>query len=424
MKKKVFSAFALSLALCVTLGAFGCGEGGKSNAGMNNNPAPQQPTGPVTPPIVDNYTGELSESSYDSVNSAQNAYFENEILGKASSVTNYYFQDQEMTETELLKIKGDFIKGGITEDQISNIFKYMLSYTDDDASRELQKIMYLLELTDMTYRYFTPEVEEGTALTGSYYESVAENTLSTGSVTVKSTFSMTMIMDNTILGSEKMTMDIQQSSTLYITPDAAYSKVTQKSSIDGQPSPDITAEIYMVRSEDDPTKFIQATKNVGDTHWEVSYYPLTLEFPNIAPTDPEYLSCVLAFSEFGLSDHSYFTKTSFGFTMNTDKEQKFLRDIFSITTLSSLDMNMGELLDNVVLDFKDGSKTDFHIQNGALGKYAYDIAINYFISGYTTPYISQTMKGTSNFSNYGKTAVTIPADVADVIANSIIIENV
>ena len=416
MKKKVFSAFALSLALCVTLGAFGCGDGGKSNnAGMNNNPAPM-PSGPVTPPVVDIYEGELSESSYDSLYSAQDAYIANEILGKATSISNYSFQDQEMTETELLKIKGDFIKGGVSEDQINSVVKYLLSYTDDDASREMQKIMYFLEMTDTTYRYFTPKVEEGETLTNSYFDSVADNTLSSGCVTLKSTFSMTMVMNNSILGGEEMTQVINQSSTLYITPNAAYSRVVQQASMDGEQIPDSTAEMYIVRSEKDPTKFINAMKSAGETSWTVDYYPLEINFPKISATDPEYLLCVLAATEFGLSDHSYFTKTAFGFTMNTDKEQQFMNDVMSATTISSLGMNAGGLLDTITLQFKEGSKTDFYVQNGALSKYAYDISVDYFIKGHTDPYIKQDMKGTNNYSNYVQTEVTVPADVLNAIA--------
>lgn len=416
MKKKMFSAFALSLALCVTLGAFGCGDGGKSNAGMNNNPAPSQPSGPVTPPVVDTYEGELSESSYDSLYSAQEAYIANEILGKATSISNYSFQDQEMSEEELLKIKGDFIKGGVSEDQINGVIKFLLSYTDDDASRELQKIMYFLELKDITYRYFTPKVEEGATLTGSYYQSVADNTLSSGCVTVKSTFSMTMVMSNSILDSGEMTQVINQSGTIYITPDAAYSRVVQQSSTDGQQAPDATAEMYIVRSENDPTKFINAMKSTGETSWTVDYYPIEIEFPKISATDPEYLLCVLAASEFGLSDHSYFTKTAFGFTMNTDKEQQFMNDVMGATTISSLGMSGGDLLDTITLQFKEGSKTDFYVQNGALSKYAYDIAVDYLIKGHTDPYISQDMKGTNSYSNYGTTNVTVPQDVLEAIA--------
>ena len=417
MKKKVLSAFALSLALCLSLGATACGDGGNKNNASMNNPAPSQPTGPVTPPVVDTYKGELSETSYDSVNSAQNAYLENEILGKATSVSSYYFQDQEMAEEELLKVRGDFTASGIiTEEQISSVIKYLLCYTDSDTSEELQKIMYLLELTDMSYRYFTPEIEEGETLTGSYYDSVADNTLSTGRVTVKTTMSITMAMYGEILGGEDTTQVINQSSTLYITPDAAYSKVTQKSSTDGQQAPDATAEMYVVRSEKDPTKFINAMKSTGETSWTVDYYPIEINFPKISTTDPEYLLCVLAASEFGLSDHSYFTKTAFGFTMNTDKEQQFMNDVMAATTISSLGMSGGDLLDTITLQFKEGSKTDFYVQNGALSKYAYDIAVDYLIKGHTDPYISQDMKGTNSYSNYGTTNVTVPQDVLEAIA--------
>ena len=423
MKKKILSSFALSLALCLTLGATACGDGGNKNNASMNNPAPSQPSGPVTPPVVDTYKGELSETSYVNRAAAQNAYLENEILGKATSVSSYYFQNQEMTEVELLDIKGDFIASGIiTEEQISNVFKYLFCYMDSDTSEELQKIMYLLELTDLSYRYFTPEIEEGATLTGSYYDSVSKNTLSTGRVTVKTTMSMTMTTFGSIFGSEDTTQVINQSSTVYITPDAAYFKVTQKSSQDGQQMPEATADIYIVRSEEDPTKFIQAVKNEGYSEWELSYYPLTMEFPNIAPTDDQYLLCLLAASEFGLSDHSYFTKTSFGFTMNTAKEEKFMNDILSITTLSSFNTSMKDFLDSITLDFKDGSKSDFYVQNGAIGKYVYDISIDYYINGYENPYISQTMKGNNSYSNYGSTNVTVPQDVLEAIANASIIE--
>ncbi len=419
MQKKILSGILALSMLCGTAFMAACeSDSKKINASIPNNLQQQQQTppigNPVTPPVddrpVDTYDGVLSESTYQSEYLAASAYVTRELKGVAT-VGDLY--DYKVDETELSVEEISALNMGETQGNILSVRKMRVQYVNNDLSDIQEKEVYLISLDNGEYQYFVPKMVTGEALDKSYFDLAASTTLAYSSVTITMTNEENMHMSMSYgsdVESSKKTNGVWK-----ISGDTAYYKATIQDFSDGKTTTS-TIEEYIVRDPSNPKNFIAVMISNGEFY--AMDYPLTYTFENIAKTDDNYLMAALAMLEFAISDHSYFEKADFGFRTSANKMQAYSNDIILPMVAKTMNENFGHIIDVSSMQFTYGEQSyvNYHLKANTLNKQEFisDVTCSHSAYGITMDLYS---KGSLSYSDYGKTVVTIPANVQELINN-------
>jgi hypothetical protein len=409
MKKKLISGVLALSMLCGTAFMAACGESKKSSS-ATQPPQPPSNNTPITPPVdnrpVDTYTGYLSEDIYATEYDALSSYVARELKGAATIGDIYNYEiGEELSADEI-----SALNIGEVENLLA-VRKTRVQYVDKDYDDIKEKDVYLVVLNDGYLKYFAPALNTGDTLPSSYYDLVSSNTLSQTSVTCVSTTTQTISINIDSYGASSA--NITGTNTWKVTKDVVYCIANQQTEGYGSS----TSEYYIVRNPNDPSDFLQIYRN-GNNAWELTSYIATLTLPTIPKTDDNYLMASIVMLEFATADHSYFEKTNFGFRMSSDKLQAYCDNIVMPMVMDSLNESVGPSAELGKLNFlwKEDSLVDFYLKDNLLTKY--DSITDCTATGV---YVDMTMdmyiESTLNFSNYGTTVVTIPAEVQQIINN-------
>lgn len=357
MKKLAKFAIAALLTASMAIGFAACGTSGN----------------------VDTFAGALSEESYDSQETAVEAFLENEISGDAvqaelqdiKEVGDLAAEEVAALDTaDVLDADDTIVSAKIVEVSYTRVTSNVMALaaeTDDDV---FVFTVYVLEITPAgttvrEFRYYVPKAENGDVLTRSYYDDVLnpeKYVNCTQKYTAKSTsMGVSVNIEYLILcANDKATLQMK-------IPDMSASVMSI-----------VYTDIYGYFEDGESFKAWLSTDK-GETY-------------TVAPTG--------SFSQYGVTDmasfatlcipdidYSYFEKTSYGFKI----QESFLETYIGAT-----------------LGYYGGTDVSaelkFYVKDGRLSEMKSKVSAN--MQGYKT-----TSTETVTFSNFGTTVVTRPASI-------------
>lgn len=360
MKRKILALLLVAATAVACLAFTACGD-----------PAPSE-----------TYTGTVSEQSYTSSEDAANAFITNEIAS-SSDVAVYSGSNKEKDlteeEVEVLNVPQE---NGKTIDHIE---KWKVAYTKSavqtyaaSASAEnnyvtVYIIVYKVSDGEISvvdtyeYKYYVPLPENGEALSYSYYASVfnPENYINCTAISNTSS----------TVKAQGMSVTISVNYKMYITETAA--KFEMSVSTFGVKE---AMNIYIIKTGSTGKVVVEtngqySVSSLGDLNLGDSYEDLFAS----QLTDAEY---------------SFFTKTDYGFKMNTEKYNALLDSLLSQLGGSNFRLS--------------NAKADYYVVEGKLYKTVAELTASYYESGTS---FSVSAKAECKYINFGTTTVTIPDQV-------------
>ena len=421
MKKQISACILAAFMLTSAFALTNCDISGNhssnngANSSSNNSSYIPNPSTPSTPQVT--YKGKLLEKSYANKQEALQDFVVEQINGGATAA--------EFVSSETLGIipEADYDQyelGDMDKAEIVSIERVKVFYRD--AGKDQNKDVGVASIIDNTYRLLALPMQTGETLTEDYFETIRKSTLNSGSVTMSLMpgTTCTVTSDYSAMGSGIITETVTEM-TVYITADAFYSYKKKTVEMSGQSVAGVD-EMYIIRHPNDSSKYLCA---VNSGSWQVMEYPVTIEFPSIKTSDPQYLFAAMALNELGLTDHSYYTKTADGFTMNPDKPDAFLEDCLSIIYVG--DSTLGDMinLEDLSITLNNGSFNNFIVTNNRISGYHFNTDIDMSFKVYGTS-INMPMKMSANymFSNYGNTTIIIPENIQALFNQYVAANNV
>lgn len=369
----------------------GSGSGNGGNNGDSSELVDYAPEGfvPNNYPVDSSFKGAVSKQSYSSQNAAAQAFLSNEISGEAtqpsfvSYTTKSTLSTSEISKFDIEVSSGSRITsaecGEIEYQDNSNVSAKNASKAGDVFIVKTKKLTIYIFVIDMTdYKYFAPELNKGDIITKSYYDDVFDQskyvnctiteTASSSSVSRQKYGNMTLETSGTY----------SASATVKLTEDATYCIATQEMTtyMNGSlmESSSSTAELYIEYTDGEISKMYT---RVNGGEWKRA----TSSSVDIRQyTTPKM-------------DNSYFIKTDYGFTINSEKFSQYVQK--QINSISS-NNNMGITYDEL------SASAAFLVKDGKLDQIKTTVDGSYSMSG-----ITGTTSGESLdvYSNFGTTTV-------------------
>lgn len=325
------------------------------------------------------YTGHVSEQTYETPEASVQAFLETEVSGKSvKAVYVGYTKERELSEDEIeeLTIEEEYRTGLLSVEE-GNV-----KYTEAKESAALSKVhtasvdsvvddvlsrkVLILSYTGM-FRFFSPALADGEALTASYYDS---------------TFEGEKYINCTMNASISYNMDSYSFSTTSLakaTATALYEyDVFQSSQETG------TAELYMI----DAAEGIYCVYKEDNQPFHGDYgYDGTVH---------EYF--MSWFDErFGQLDHTFFEKTNTGYALRSDKFAEYL----------AIEYGWIDIPEDLKLEYV------INIADGKMADVTYKIECSEPGDTVSQTKYSQTMS--VRFSDFGTTVIDIPSAVSALL---------
>ncbi len=349
------------------------------------------------PAASETFTGAVSEQSYESQDSAAQAFVSAEINGESTSATFVsYSKTADLTADEIsaLNVSETVTSGeqGYVSYSTSTASTAAAGLTSGSSSENTQKL-YILKV-DNEYKYYTPALSSGENLTKSYLESVldADNYRN---YTLKNKIDYSLSYS----GSTNQNVKASGTMTLKITENGAIGSFPFKMTIEGM-TVSATGNYYYVKVNGGYYIYATATF-MGITETALDFFATDEEY--------EYLTNIGAnTSGYGVdmtdTDHTYFVKTDTGFSVREDKMTALLNALFS-------DMMSGSGVNVNINKFA----LDFYVSSGLIYQIKQNFAFNMTSYGETA---TLSMNNTMTLTNIGTTDMgTIPQDVIDYITS-------
>ena len=348
----------------------------------NNTP----PVGSLSNVGNESFKGTLSEETYNSSEDAARDFLRNELDGSTTSTTFVsYAKKSELTEEELAELPlGDLEVADIVSAE-SGTVTYVLSTTSGysltaaSSGNQRTQTLYIIQLED-GFRYFVPDQRNGEMISKSYYEDIwnLENyTNCTMSAKVVVSIDAKSIM-------QQAHAEVTVSLDMKCTENAIWMKMTPTVKAEGDGAEEIAQsiasefsnmEVYLV--EHNATLYA-CMKSNGT--WQASRAPFSSlgEFFMANNRQPEFF------------DHTYFEKTDNGFAIAPEKFNLYLQK------------------SGLTSGYDATGEATYFVKDEHLAKTTVRFTLSMSQSGVS---MKTTSSAVCEYSNYGTTTVSIPADL-------------
>lgn len=348
------------------------------------------------------YEGGVSETAYQKEDDAAEAFVRNELLGSDMQTQLTVAEPQSITKDEAAKIipaaftkdAVEFKKVEVTYTQAANEANAQATFLSTDkaiGNAQTKKVTVYLIKYGEEWKYFTPKVEVGNAVTKSYYDSIF-NAEKYKNCTMES-----VVTSGTHVSYEGTTIDmsITMKTVSKYAENGIYTSITSEVNASGNNDAAVeAAKSSMAQSAVNMEYYVSFGENnvseiylrMGDaTEWRkgdiVSINAASLE--DLYPFVNQYV------------DYTFFTKTETGCAVENDSLKDYYNQVFS-SLGNSLDMNV------------DNGYVKYYVSGGALSAIMLDITISMNVMGYT---YQVKATNTTKVTNYGTTVVARPEGV-------------
>lgn len=345
------------------------------------------------------YTGTISSESYSVADDAAKAFVSNEIFAADDSIDIEYDivsvkRDKALTKSEISSL-------GISDEYMQNateVLKYTVTYTENEAQDDDASVMslsstysnnstvtvYIICYADL-YKYFSPVVTDGNTLTKSYYDSIFDSEKYTN-CTFTSSSEITLHADY-LGGSIDVNMSME--STIMYDGDRIYLTET------------ITSNNTSIMQNADLALYIEGTDNSLQCYvlqngvWQRAYLSSIGNLFDFSSLDD-----LMPFAKSYL-DHSYFTKTDYGCTIEKDNLTKYTSTVYNL----ALDQMIGAEVEKL----ECAGYVDYYVSDGVLSGTRSEITLDLTVYGVT---YTEKIVARNICTNYGTTVIESPIQAA------------
>ncbi|MBQ7352454.1 MAG: hypothetical protein IJW54_00455 [Clostridia bacterium] len=391
MKKtfKRFGALLLALTLaCVMLFATSCGDSGKTidpEAGRDDF------IGDIGG-VSETYVGSASEESYETADSAAEAFVQNELAGQSDAVVLETTSKGELSSTEVteLNIPTDVMEGALSVEKIEvayalNSADYYSACSAESVTDTLNKnkvvTVYVIKYEN-DWKYFTPLPETGDTVSKSYYESVFDN-----EKYQNCTFKNDMkVYASASGGGQSFSMTINMSQLIKHADGKVYLEQRMYMEMPGVDNQETVIYAYM--EEVDGRVVCYVKQGADSTEWNPTNLS-TIGFSSLEQLTPFYDQYL---------DYTYFTKADFGFVLNKENAAKYLAQALE-------DQDLGVAFSNDDINMY----AEYYVSDGALSGMRLDAVVSMSVSqSGQSMSIYEEVSTTTTCTNYGTTVVEKP----------------
>lgn len=433
MKKKVCAVCCLVAAFTAAAAFAGCKDNNSLVSTQNSDNELIEEIGGCS----ETYEGGVSETAYSEEKVAAKAYVQTELLGSDTQAQITVKEPQTVTKEDAAKVIPDaftkdateFKKVEVTYTQAASgtTAQAFFLATGTGAAQTKTVVVYLIKYGNEGWKYFTPKVEVGNAVTKSYYDSIF-NAAKYKNCTMESVVTLAFHVDMPLEIEDNKKINFLYSGSVTISQTAKYTQtgvyytvksdskqdvscddeaLMQKKWTEEYPDSDGTwkdgiftffgnplqsfiqnYEIYVEMLENDTANVY--VKAGADQQWTKASSVISVnnaQIKNLYPFADQYAI-----------NYTFFTKTDTGCAVEKDS----LVDYFKQTLYG----NLAGSQDGV--KFNDGS-VKFYVSEGVLSAMSANISmeISYGEAGKSKIDVSNTSKVTG----YGTTVVTRPEGI-------------
>ena len=391
MKKtfKRFGALLLALTLaCVMLFATSCGDSSKTidpEAGRDDF------IGGIGG-VSETYVGSASEESYESADSAAEAFVQNELAGRSDAVVLETTSKGELSSTEVneLNIPTDVMEGALSVEKIEvsyaiNSIDYYSACSAEAVTDTLNKnkvvTVYVIKYEN-DWKYFTPLPETGDTVSKSYYDSVFDNE-KYQNCTFKNDMS---IYASASGGGQSFSMTINTSQLIKHADGKVYLEQRMYMQMPGADNQETVIYAYMEEVDGRVVCYVKQGEN--STEWNPTNLS-TIGFSSLEQLTPfhdQYL------------DYTYFTKADYGFVLSEENAAKYLSQALK-------DQDLGVAFSNNDINMY----AEYYVSEGALSGMRLDAVISMSVSqsGQSVS-VYEEVSGNTTCTDYGTTVIERP----------------
>lgn len=377
MKKAFILAGTLAAALFVSVGFGACSTGGNYS---------------------ETFKGVVSEETYDSAEKAAEAFFAEEIAEESpGQYTVSYEKGTDLTAEEIAALELGDLKAEDVKTAEHGTVSYTLStesaslYAAAPQNKGKQVSVIILGLGEDAFRYYIPQPGVGEMISQSYLNSVCDPSFYKNfTLTAKSTTSMNEKVS--MQGqSQSIKYSINLSITLKVTETAAFIETTTSASgtlPEGASTPQgkQTVTVYVVVENEQLVAYV---KGEGGTYTRNEY--MFSEYDS--------LSELFTYQQPEL-DYTLFEKTKTGFKLSSDKFDEYVEEY------------LGDIFNGFGGINVSGEATYF-VTEGRLAKGTAKVSAKGGASEDGMSFsVSIGASATSNYTAFGSTVVTLPAEIA------------
>lgn len=346
----------------------------------------------------DTYEGAVSTETYSSVDSAAEAFVNDEIVGSDKTVTINDVKKTEMTVADTAEvIPARFTTGALSVTKCD--VNYSAVNNEESASVDgminaalnagnRKVTVYVIKFDDC-YKYFTPTVPNGKAITKSYYDSIFHSDKYANCTLEQKTISESgfggakggIILTQTMKIAENG-MYITQTGETYASGNAEIAAAL-KSELDSQLAAMTFTDIYVEFLENDEYKVY--VKKSNESNWSEGL---------ITSAGVGSISDLRPFSQMKIN-YEYFTKTDYGCEISNDNMVDFYTKFFNAVLGNEMKIKKGY--------------AKYYVSDGVLSGARISFTISIDASGMT---VDATATTNTKCTDYGTTVVTKPAEIA------------
>ena len=319
--------------------------------------------------VSDTFAGAISEYTYSSVEDAARAYVENELASDSNvtSVTTASVQQFSPNNVDIA-IPAEFLNNADSVEKLSVTYclesasTYSAMSTSIEGAAEYVIYLYLIQYGP-DYRYFTPMPITGETINKAYYDSVF-NSDRYANCTLHSKLEESAVADIVSYGEKMtMTMNLTVEQTIMYEENKIYlyqkmDSVVQMTYAGETETDESSQEIYAYIEEDKYGYPVCYTKDNETGAWEQVSLS-SVGFSSIEELRPFYEDYL---------DHSYFSKTNYGFALEDENAKQYFMQAFDQLAGNVSGVDFGS--DGVEMTAR------YYIQEGALTGVQSDAAID------------------------------------------------
>lgn len=297
------------------------------------------------------FKGAISEDSFSSANEAARAFLEVEVNGEATQAEfKSYNKKANLSKSEISSLNIELEKGS----NITNAERGEIEYEDNAVAGEKyaskaggviavktkKVVIYIIEIDYSDYKYFAPELDAGDIITKSYYNEVFDM-----SKYANCTVNETSYAISSAAQSKGITQEAESRSdtTLYISETAMYA-IFEISAVlnyyrngtlmDSEDLSNMYMEMYAVLDDGEISELY--TRSSRSARWQRNYSSVDMR---------NYILPKM--------DNSFFVKTDYGFSVNSEKYSLFVQKQIN-EIMSDMNYSYTELTINAGYRVKDG----------------------------------------------------------------------
>lgn len=344
------------------------------------------------------YVGAVSEYTYPSVESAAEAYVENEIAGNsiATDITTTSVATYTVDNVDI-SIPSELLEGADSIEKLNVSYKLSddvsTMSTKSSGSEEYTVVVYVIKF-GIDFKYFTPLPITGETITKSYYDSVFHSDKwSNCTMEIDSSISMNINASSYQGQTMTMTMDITMHQLIKYDDGKIYlfQESTTSMSYTGMGTEEEHSTIYAYIAEDEdgyPICYVKENENdpwIRGSLWQIGFN----DIEELTPFYGDYL------------DYTFFSKTPYGFALEKENAKQYFMQAFDQLSGEIEGVDFGS--DGVDMTVR------YYVQDGALTGIQNDSHITADVSEQgATGHIEVNVEQTSTCTNYGTTVVEPP----------------